>query len=186
MAPMTDRDTALALLAAASTPDDVVWARRRLMRAAGGNRGTFSDEEREALNVSRAWIVESARWRRVEARIVDPTGERYAGDPEGLAEAIAELERAERLGAWRRAVRRGEYPTEAMALEAARAWILAMRDEVVAEAAREGAAEAALAERVLRVAADGLSLRAQPEDDPSTATWCEMVRVRPARADELD
>lgn len=177
MAPM-DRDTALALLAQASTPDEVTRARRLLERAAGE---ALTDEERAGLNASRAWIVESTRWRRIEPRIVDPTGERYAGNPEGLAEAIAELERADRLGAWQRAVRGGEYPTEVMALNAARAWIAGLRAEMLSLADDPIALL-----QVLRVADDGLSLRCQPDADPSTATWCEMVRVRRATAAALD
>lgn len=169
---MTTRAAALASLLAASTPAEVVSARRDLERAAGGMLAVYSPEERAALVASRAWVVESARWDAGELRAVDPEGEL---SETAAAEALAEIERADRLGAWERARVVGAYPTEAMALATAREGIAGLRDRLLAEAPGDE-----IAATCLRLSADGLSLRWQPEDDPSSAQWAEMVRVRRA------
>lgn len=169
---MTSRAAALASLLDASTPAELVAARRDLERAAGGMLAVYTDEERAALLVSRAWVVESTRWDAGELRAVDPEGELSETD---AAEALAEIERADRLGAWERARVIGAYPTEAMALQAAREGIAGLRDRLLAEAPGDK-----IAAECLRLAADGLSLRWQPEDDPSSAQWAELVRVRRA------
>lgn len=175
-----ERARALRALRDARSPRDVLAARGAFKRAAGGSLAEYSTEEMTVLDASNAWVVELTRWDRASLDDLDlDVGDDYTD--EQLAELLAKEDRKRRLRAWDRAHPVDGYPTQAIALQAARDGILSTRDGLLL--GRRGR-DAAVAESSLRVSSDGLSLRWQPTDDPASTTWQVMSRVVTAQEAE--